>query len=209
MLISLLPLTIAGRVLRPQGRSNMGDLCEYPDRKYPRIDIYKTSIRSMTNWHPSEALCHNSSERSRDIESPNVSCTLELPRTPGGVNAPDIPSYLSVRNPGSGNGHATDWTRLNTVYCEILAIMDCYKGGCIPPGEPRPPPPPEQREGTIKVDDVDAPALAKHDSSILDLAFVMDCTGSMSSHIQTAQQVRLISPANSICNIRGNIVVME
>ena len=86
--------------------------------------------------------------------------------------------------------------------------MDCYKGGCIPPGQPRPPPPPE-REGSIKVEAVDAPALAKHDSSILDLAFVMDCTGSMSSYIETAQQVRLISPANSVCDIYRNIFIME
>jgi hypothetical protein len=34
------------------------------------------------------------------------------------------------------------------------------------------------------------PELAKHDASILDLAFVMDCTGSMGSYIQNATQVK-------------------
>ncbi len=33
------------------------------------------------------------------------------------------------------------------------------------------------------------PDLAKHDASILDLAFVMDCTGSMSSYIKNATDV--------------------
>ena len=33
------------------------------------------------------------------------------------------------------------------------------------------------------------PELAKHDASILDLAFVMDCTGSMSSYIKNATDV--------------------
>jgi hypothetical protein len=33
------------------------------------------------------------------------------------------------------------------------------------------------------------PALAKHDAAILDLAFVMDCTGSMGSYIHNATEV--------------------
>ena len=33
------------------------------------------------------------------------------------------------------------------------------------------------------------PELAKHDSAVLDLAFVMDCTGSMGSYIQSATEV--------------------
>lgn len=40
----------------------------------------------------------------------------------------------------------------------------------------------------IKAPSVDRPELAKHDSAILDLAFAMDCTGSMGSYIATAQQ---------------------
>ncbi|XP_077977429.1 uncharacterized protein LOC144432990 [Glandiceps talaboti] len=40
----------------------------------------------------------------------------------------------------------------------------------------------------MEVDKVAQPELAKHDSSILDLAFAMDCTGSMGSYIRTAQQ---------------------
>ena len=40
----------------------------------------------------------------------------------------------------------------------------------------------------IKAPSVDRPELAKHDSAILDLAFAMDCTGSMGSYIKTAQQ---------------------
>ena len=36
---------------------------------------------------------------------------------------------------------------------------------------------------------IEQPALAKHDSSILDLAFVIDCTGSMGSYIQSATDV--------------------
>ena len=34
------------------------------------------------------------------------------------------------------------------------------------------------------------PKLAKHDASVLDLAFVMDCTGSMGSYIENARNVR-------------------
>ena len=34
------------------------------------------------------------------------------------------------------------------------------------------------------------PELAKHDSSILDLAFAMDATGSMGSYIANAQKVK-------------------
>ena len=33
------------------------------------------------------------------------------------------------------------------------------------------------------------PKLASHDASILDLAFVMDCTGSMGSYIENARNV--------------------
>ena len=36
------------------------------------------------------------------------------------------------------------------------------------------------------------PELAKHDASILDLAFVMDCTGSMGSYIRNATEVNRI-----------------
>ena len=36
------------------------------------------------------------------------------------------------------------------------------------------------------------PPLAKHDSSVLDLAFAMDVTGSMGSYIHAAQQVKYI-----------------
>ena len=35
------------------------------------------------------------------------------------------------------------------------------------------------------------PELAKHDSSVLDLAFAMDCTGSMGSYIYNATNVSL------------------
>lgn len=35
---------------------------------------------------------------------------------------------------------------------------------------------------------VERPPLAKHDSTVLDIAFAMDCTGSMGSYITTAQQ---------------------
>lgn len=40
----------------------------------------------------------------------------------------------------------------------------------------------------ITAPSVERPDLAKHDSSILDLAFAMDCTGSMGSYINTAQK---------------------
>ncbi len=43
--------------------------------------------------------------------------------------------------------------------------------------------------GGITYEKIDKPALAKHDPSILDLAFVMDCTGSMGSYIQNATEV--------------------
>ncbi|CAF1591315.1 unnamed protein product [Rotaria sp. Silwood1] len=40
----------------------------------------------------------------------------------------------------------------------------------------------------LHVEKPEQPALAKHDSSILDLAFAMDCTGSMGSYIESATQ---------------------
>ena len=36
------------------------------------------------------------------------------------------------------------------------------------------------------------PELAKHDATVLDLAFVMDCTGSMGAYIEAATQVIII-----------------
>ncbi|CAF0816677.1 unnamed protein product [Adineta ricciae] len=53
----------------------------------------------------------------------------------------------------------------------------------------------------LKVDKVDRPELAKHDSSILDLVFIMDCTGSMGSYIASA--------TSSIRAIVEEIVVSE
>lgn len=40
----------------------------------------------------------------------------------------------------------------------------------------------------IHVEKPERPELAKHDSSILDLAFAMDCTGSMGSYIESARE---------------------
>lgn len=53
----------------------------------------------------------------------------------------------------------------------------------------------------LKVEKVDRPELAKHDSSILDLVFVMDCTGSMGSYIASATE--------NIRSIVEEIVVSE
>lgn len=39
---------------------------------------------------------------------------------------------------------------------------------------------------------VEQPKLAQHDSSVLDLAFVMDCTGSMGAYIANATEVYLL-----------------
>ncbi|XP_002740410.3 uncharacterized protein LOC100373938 [Saccoglossus kowalevskii] len=56
--------------------------------------------------------------------------------------------------------------------------------------------------GKIKVPDfVPQPLLKQHDASVLDLAFVMDCTGSMSSWITEAKQ--------SIQSIVDEIVAKE
>ena len=41
----------------------------------------------------------------------------------------------------------------------------------------------------MEFEKVEQPELAKHDSSVLDLAFAMDCTSSMGSYIRQAQQV--------------------
>jgi hypothetical protein len=46
-----------------------------------------------------------------------------------------------------------------------------------------------KNSSNIKYEKEEQPALAKHDPSILDLAFVMDCTGSMGSYIQNATEV--------------------
>ncbi|CAF0880887.1 unnamed protein product [Adineta ricciae] len=40
----------------------------------------------------------------------------------------------------------------------------------------------------LHIDKLEQPQLAKHDSSVLDLAFAMDCTGSMGSYIESATQ---------------------
>ncbi|XP_033727802.1 LOW QUALITY PROTEIN: uncharacterized protein LOC117317113 [Pecten maximus] len=46
----------------------------------------------------------------------------------------------------------------------------------------------KKEESKLKVDDVPSqPSLAKHDCAVLDLAFAMDCTGSMGSYIDTAR----------------------
>ena len=42
-------------------------------------------------------------------------------------------------------------------------------------------------KGKIEVEKVERPELAKHDSKCLDLAFAMDCTGSMGSYINSAR----------------------
>lgn len=41
----------------------------------------------------------------------------------------------------------------------------------------------------ISGEKIEQPELAQHDSSVLDLAFVMDCTGSMGSYIANATEV--------------------
>ena len=41
----------------------------------------------------------------------------------------------------------------------------------------------------MNVEKVDQPKLAQHDATFLDLAFCMDCTGSMGSYIANARNV--------------------
>ena len=41
--------------------------------------------------------------------------------------------------------------------------------------------------GKVEIEKVEQPKLAKHDSKCLDLAFAMDCTGSMGSYINSAR----------------------
>ncbi|XP_067652686.1 uncharacterized protein [Haliotis asinina] len=61
----------------------------------------------------------------------------------------------------------------------------------------------QPRKQTVKMASgkIEQPALANHDSSILDLAFVMDCTGSMGSYIENAR--------NNIRKIVEDIVANE
>ncbi|KAL3878646.1 hypothetical protein ACJMK2_030977 [Sinanodonta woodiana] len=47
---------------------------------------------------------------------------------------------------------------------------------------------PESKTGVISVEKVERPQVVRHDSKVLDLAFAMDCTGSMGSYIETARQ---------------------
>ena len=47
--------------------------------------------------------------------------------------------------------------------------------------------------GSIQFQDVERPKVASHDSTVLDLAFALDCTGSMGSYIAQAQRVSGIS----------------
>ncbi|CAD5115441.1 unnamed protein product [Dimorphilus gyrociliatus] len=58
-----------------------------------------------------------------------------------------------------------------------------------------------QSDNSINVESVGQPSLAEHDSSVLDLAFAMDCTGSMGSYIAAAK--------DSIWNICEEIVASE
>ncbi|KAK3607402.1 hypothetical protein CHS0354_022566 [Potamilus streckersoni] len=46
----------------------------------------------------------------------------------------------------------------------------------------------ESNTGVISVEKVDRPQVVRHDGKVLDLAFAMDCTGSMGSYIETARQ---------------------
>lgn len=48
----------------------------------------------------------------------------------------------------------------------------------------------------MNVDKPNQPELAKHDSSVLDLAFCMDCTGSMGSYIENARNVNISANIN-------------
>jgi hypothetical protein len=43
-----------------------------------------------------------------------------------------------------------------------------------------------------KIEKPKQPELAKHDMAVLDLAFVIDCTGSMGSYIESATEVFFI-----------------
>jgi len=51
---------------------------------------------------------------------------------------------------------------------------------------------PPSRSNLTSLEQPQRPELAKHDTTILDLAFVMDCTGSMGSYIQSATDVSLL-----------------
>lgn len=44
-------------------------------------------------------------------------------------------------------------------------------------------------ESKLNIETPKRPEIAKHDATILDLAFVMDCTGSMGSYIASATNV--------------------
>ena len=45
------------------------------------------------------------------------------------------------------------------------------------------------KRGSIKFQDVERPKVASHDSTVLDLAFALDCTSSMGTYIRQAQEV--------------------
>lgn len=47
----------------------------------------------------------------------------------------------------------------------------------------------KQEKSNLSIETPKQPDLAKHDATILDLAFVMDCTGSMGSYIASATNV--------------------
>ena len=53
-------------------------------------------------------------------------------------------------------------------------------------------PPTAATSNLTNIEQPQRPVLAKHDATILDLAFVMDCTGSMGSYIQSATDVSSI-----------------
>jgi hypothetical protein len=44
----------------------------------------------------------------------------------------------------------------------------------------------------MQVEKVEQPKLVFHDSSVLDLAFCMDCTSSMGSYIDNARNVNIV-----------------
>ena len=58
----------------------------------------------------------------------------------------------------------------------------------------------------MQVEKIEHPKIANHDSSVLDLAFCMDCTGSMGSYIENARNVN-ISLLFYVFNSLGYIVL--
>ena len=133
---------------------------------------------SETKTEPHETKSEENSEKPSETMNPAiVENKSDVSHKPEGAITPETPlACCRVPSPPIPP---------EPIACIMLPPLPCIM-----------PIPNKEVEPTIKVDMPKQPELAKHDSSILDLAFIMDCTGSMGSYIQSATEVIILELNN-------------